>query len=496
MRRKWLTALLVTSVVLVMAAPAWAQVPNPGTGNINIILQNIDGTQDAVIEVSYLGQDGTEVYSSNHSLAPYVSTEIRVADIQDTVPPILGDGWLGTAVVSSSTRGASVGSAYWTGGGEGDGKTAGAYNGFSSGSTTVYLPYIFHVSSRASVFSVQNISEDTTANITIHYLDRATGNEVATVTDTIVPKGQKTYDLIAQTPADKIPDPVKGDFEGAVYIESNVPIAAVSQTHWRFFSSIYNGLSAGDTTLYFPQVVRVRREDGTWVRWSTLLIQNITNSNVTVTVRIYDANGNEKVNFTDTVGPKCAAGYNTRFKGDIPDNVFNNLENLLGTRDFTGSAVITSSAPNSIVGISHIQYFRPKMAFTYSAFRPAEGTKALAFPDVYNMGSTRWTAIIVQNLGDTDAHVDAYFFTRDAANGGLGNEALHLENLIIPPMSRIGLNTRFDASVPASSFDPLGENWSGSAVIISSDQNIVGMCSNMRSNPRQAEAYNAVNFTP
>jgi len=322
MRRKWLTALLVTSVVLVMAAPAWAQVPNPGTGNINIILQNIDGTQDAVIEVSYLGQDGTEVYSSNHSLAPYVSTEIRVADIQDTVPPILGDGWLGTAVVSSSTMGATVGSAYWTGGGEGDGKTAGAYIGFSSGSTTVYLPYIFHVSSRASVFSVQNISEDTTANITIHYLDRATGNEVATVTDSIVPKGQKTYDLIAQTPADKIPNPVKGDFEGAVYIESNVPIAAVSQTHWRFFSSIYNGLSAGDTTLYFPQVVRVRREDGTWVRWSTLLIQNITNSNVTVTVRIYDANGNEKVNFTDTVGPKCAAGYNTRFKGDIPDNVF------------------------------------------------------------------------------------------------------------------------------------------------------------------------------
>lgn len=486
---------LVLTFVLVMTAvtPVFAQDPrpDPGKGTSEIVPQNI-GTAAAAMIVEYIDQGGNTITTSNPNLQPYVGTALATADVA-----LLGDGWIGSSVISSESMIASAANINWTGGIYSEGKTAGSYAGFAEGATTVYLPFVFDVWNRVSTMSVQNTSSVSAANIQVHYIQRD-GTELpgSPFADTIPASGQVTYDLRNDTPAGKVPTV---DFQGSVYITSSQPIAAVSQTHWRDVSTVYAALTSGDNLLYYPQVVRGKNASGGWFRWSIMVVQNIATTPVTVKVRVFDEAGVEKFNFDDTIPGQTGHIYNFRYGGsDMPAATFNNLETFLGTTNFAGSATIErTGGTGQIIGVCHQNYAKPNRNFTYEALAPALGSKAVAFPDLFRTKPSlwkTWSAPMIQNFSTTaTANVDIYFFAHDKATGGLANADLHLTKTIAPS-ARCGINTRYNTPcVTQAELAGLGNNWRGSIFVISSNQDIGGVMTSIQRLPKQAWAHGGTN---
>jgi len=72
---------------------------------------------------------------------------------------------------------------------------------------------------------------------------------------------------------------------------------------------------------------------------------------------------------------------------------------------------------------------------------------------------TGYSGLIVQNLDpDNEADVHVKFLKSDGTVGVEFDDT-------IPANSSHGYNTRYNAAVPASTFNVLGNNWSGPAII-------------------------------
>jgi hypothetical protein len=361
------------------------------------------------------------------------------------------------------------------------------------------------------------------------------------VVDTIPANGTVYYDLLnltrngapsgAKTASDKIPcmscmttgscvqstAGSYGQFEGSIWITSTANIATAASTHWDKFEGVYTGATAEDTFLFYPQVVRVKDEiaDGKlanlWVRWSAVIVQNTKNFPVDITVSFIGTTGLGSVQFTDTIPANSSRGYNTRFRGDFPDSLWTNcleghapnptcaLEQAFGTNDWTGAVTVEVDTPGgAIVGVNHVQYFGVDAArvFTYEALQPGTASNIVVCPIMQDqwrssgggaIPNKRWSALIVQNASPAStANVRLYLFDTNQATGGIGNERLQVLDggspWSIGPGERLGFNTRFDVTGgPARSvFDSLPLDWTGTAVVVSEDEPILGTMSVFR----------------
>lgn len=509
--------LFIVTMLVVGLVPAWAG--QPGSGTSYIYVQNADSGADAQVVAEFYNQDGTSAGSVNiASLAPYVSYTVNTG----AVSPALPTGWNGSVVVSSDKQVAAVARTIYSGVPDApDGLYAGDYTAQDTPALTSFLAYVFNGGNRNSIFSIQNTT-GSDATVTIHYLRRSDGTEIpggascegSPIVDTIPAYGAVYYDLLNQTrngvydgdlggtipcqSADGTTQPAagtEGGFEGAIYIESDQEIIAASSTHWARFQGVYTGATTDDTFLYYPQLVRVKSPDGDWVRWSALIVQNTENFDVDIEVSLIGGPSSPaSVTFTDTIPALSSVGYNTRFQGDFADDMWTNCSaahglepdcwlegsNGFDTRDWTGAATVeVLTSGGHVVGVNHVQYFVGRV-FTYEALQPSTAGTTLVCPIFQDQDSgdnMRWSAAIVQNTSTSaDATVDAYLFTEGNTTGGLAGADLTLNNggagYTVGQGERFGLNTRFDADEVASVFDPLGNDWVGSLVLVSRDEPI------------------------
>jgi hypothetical protein len=287
----------------------------------------------------------------------------KVPDLGITNPP--GDGWIGSARVVS-TNGKKIGavaSTFWP-------QYSSAYESAASGANTLFFSTI----SRRKLagqdwvqFSgtiIQNLSASTTANVTGHITDR-NGVEKFTFTTQIPPLAAKGFNTrfqasdwpdynaflaglgIAAPPNDF------SDFNGAIWFQSDQPIAGVTDVQWKRAGeeavNSYRGESAGGTNLYFASVYRIKV--GNWVapsRYTALNIYNADASNAAnITVRFYNRGGTEVYSFNTSVPARSGKGYNTRFNADTPDPA--GLFAALGD-NFQGAVYI--SADRNVIGIT------------------------------------------------------------------------------------------------------------------------------------------------
>lgn len=543
MKSHRITIILVVLVMLVVGAiPASAG--QPGTGTTTVFVQNADATNDAQIVATFYNQDGSSAGSVNvTTLAPYVGYTVNTGDASPSLP----SSWTGSAVVSSNREVAAVGRTIYTGVPDApDGLYAGDYTAMAAPADSAFLPYVFD-STRNTIFAVQNTA-GTAATITLNYFNRSDGSHItgsascegSPIVDTVPANGVVYYDLLNLTrngvasggTGGKIPCMLNGtsqptagsagNFEGAIYITSTTDIAVAASTHWAKFEGVYTGATADDTFLYFPQFVRAKLSGtGDWNRWSAAVIQNTQNFPIEVTVSFIGGSGGGTVVFTDTIPALSSAGYNTRFQGDIPSNLWTNctsahgfqptceLEDQLGTSDWTGAATVEVNTPGGrIVGVNHVQYFAGRV-FTYEGLQPGQATTIAVCPYMHDRDSgtnKQWSAVLVQNASTTTATVKTYVFTQTNTTGGLAGANLTLDNggagYEIASGERLGMNTRFNVAggLAASAFNPLGNDWVGSAVIVSDDEDILVTMSIFRKDNVTGEDwatdYNCVNLTP
>ena len=177
--------------MLVMALPAYASDPNPGDGNTDVIVTNMNqntGAAPASVTAIYFNQGGAVEYSRPSTINSRGSFNFKASDAQ------LGDNWKGSMVIQSDAELAAVAEILWTGGSTWDGTTGDAYTGFPDGSTVMYVPYaVYSVNSQFSVFSVQN-TEASAANIQLTFRNRNGGQDLQ-VTRTIPGQGSASYDV-------------------------------------------------------------------------------------------------------------------------------------------------------------------------------------------------------------------------------------------------------------------------------------------------------------
>lgn len=322
-------------------------------------IQNVD-SGSAHIYIKYIDRDGNESANVEDDIPEGAQRTYDLRSPGGTVPD-LGDTWRGAVVVSSSKNLVGVATVRWE-------KYSGAYSGFASGDTTVYMPSIYRKlrDSRwklSSRITVQNLSDSQDAHVDLHFYGESGGPEILHIEDTIPPNASHAYNTKAggSVPATAF-EPLGTWHIGPVVVESDQPIVAVALTRWRrVLAGIYNSQATGSTVLFVPDVARTKT-GRRWDRNTAIVVQNLDSSNdAHVHLQFYDRDGNLKLDFEDTIPASSSHEYNTRAGGSVPRSTFRPLG-----KDFLGSVYITSD--QSVIGIVNSRWNRDGMASQYNIF--------------------------------------------------------------------------------------------------------------------------------
>ena len=456
MKRKRLT--LTSAVVLIVAmltslGIAQAQsYPDPGTSVTNIVVQNTSTTagDTATVVVQYYDTDGNLDYTNqgNISIEPKSVKEIK------TENEPLGDGWAGSAVMSSDKPLAAIVSVKNTNvPGADDGFTQGAYNGSSSGATTLYFPSIFGFQYIVSRFTVQN-TEGTAATVYVNFYNRS-GTFLGRTTSTIPAYSQKTFYM---GDSNDLPASWPTDFEdGSVVVTSTNKLAGAAVTTWANRSAAYQALTDNNkgTVLYAPSHFRYKynASDPEYTLFSALNLQNTSPTASAHITATYYKRGETTPSLTlhHTIPPFSAAGLNTKNGGDLDASVFEPL-----TTDWDGSVTVESDQP--LVGVGITNWGNAGHAGQYAMVTENDGVASLFVPAQYRIdwgsGWAQWSAINVQNVGSSTISANDLTFEYIDTDG---NTIETFTGSDLPfglaPGAAIGLNTRNGGDLDANQFN-------------------------------------------
>jgi hypothetical protein len=308
------------------------------------------------------------------------------------------------------------------------------YDGFSGGSTTMYLPMLFKNmwGEYNSAFYIQNVNSNDYANITISFYN-TNGDLSCTKMDTISPLSSKGYWI----PSD---DCLPTSWVGGVVITSDVNIVAVGRPHIGSEVTTYNGFSNGSLTMYVPMLFN-QSFGGSYN--SALYIQNVDpNFPANITIKYYDNDGNLSCTTNDVITPLSSRGYWVPSESCLP----------LG---WVGGVVVTSDRDIVAVGRPHIG----SQITTYNGF--SDGSLKMYVPMLFKEAYGIYnSALYVQNVDSGNiADITIEYFD---SNGNLSCTI----NDTLAPLSSHGY------WVPSESCLPAG--WVG-GVVVTSNRNIVAV---------------------
>lgn len=373
---------------------------NMWTGyNAALYVQNIDAVDVANLTFKFYDVSGNLVCTKNDTLNALSSKGYWMPS--ETCLPA---SWYGAVVVTSDKNIVAVGRPHI------DGQVT-TYNGFSAGSTTMYVPMLFKDAFGGdydSALYVQNVTTNP-ANITIRYYNNSGGLD-CTKTDTISQLSSKGYWLPTVT-CNTGSLPV--GWVGGVVVTSDQDIVAVGRPHIGTQVTTYSGFSDGGLSMSVPMLFK-----GTFGSYdSALYVQNIGPSTANITIKFYDANGDLTCTKQDTVAVLASKGY------WIPTITCNTGSLPAG---WSGNAVVTSNQNIIAVGRPHLG----TEVMTYNG--STSGDLINYIPMLFNnaFGSYN-SSFYIQNLDPTNlALVTVKFY--DAS----GNLSCTREDAIHPLASR------------------------------------------------------------
>lgn len=456
--RKSLFLLLSIAALLAVVVVVYAGDPNPGSGAVNFTVMNKDPNSDANVSAQYVNTNGVVDAMVDQIVKPLSSAGFQIGQAG------LPDGWTGSAVISADRDIAAFAQIRWSGGAYGDGRTAGAYNGFGQGANTLYFPSLkAWDGDQFSILTIQSAeapppAANETITFSIQFFNRD-GSPAGNLNNQDVKKGaQKSFDLLDDMS-------LPADWNGSAVATSASPIAGVATTHWRTYSTAYSAVSGGGTTAYVPEARRRLTGGGAWDQYTGIVAQNLDpNDEAQVTVEWYDRSGNLLHSFNDAIPANSSHGYNTRFGADIPNKA--QFDADIGN-SWNGSVIIESTNGKNIVAVTNLQWTAvSNIGFAGTSYTSeAAGSDRVLIPATFRIvsGATwdQFTGVIVQNINDSTAcnNFDVEWFDRD------GNSLLSYQDSLGPSTSH-GYNTRYGADIPNSvNVASLGNEFRGSVVV-------------------------------
>lgn len=470
MRRRMLVSLVLVAALVLPISVSAQSYPEPGTSVTNVVVQNLSTTAGdvATVQIKYYDTSGNLDHKrTGVTIDPKAVKEIKTED-----ETVLGDGWQGSAVMSSDKPMAAIVSIKNTDvPGAPDGFTQGAYNGSLEGANTLYFPSVYGFEYIVSRLSVQNV-ESSEATVYLNFYKRD-GTFLGRKEATIQGYAQRTFYL--GEPSD-LPAGWPSDFlDGSVTVTSTNKLAGAAVTTWGNRSGAYQALTDANkgTTLYAPSLFRYSYEvdsgaiaagdfdplSDEFTMFSAINIQNTSpTEDAHITVKFFsrgDDSGVPVKEIEHTIAPLSAVGMNLKNGGDLAWNEFEALQKA-GPYDWDGSVTVTSDQP--VVGVGITNWESAGKAGVYAMVTPADGADELFVPAQYRLdwgsGWAQWSAINLQNVGgavvnksdlrieyiDTDGNSIATFSGADLPFD-LGTGAA------------LGLNTRNGGDLSAAAFN-------------------------------------------
>ena len=471
-RRLFLLPLLVVLMAFIVMPASAQNWPDPGIGSTYAEIAN-ETSNTATMLFNYYDPEGVlrnglkQTIPGNGSL---------IFDPQQTTVPT---EFTGVSAYASDQPLAVVVKTLWKDG-PGDGLQMGLYSGVSVPSSKLCFPSLWKMDGRIlSRFIVQN-TDSIPVTISIAYKNRE-GADAGAFTDTLLAGAEKIYDLAR--PGDAMPD-LPNDWEGSAIVSTNgssslAGVATVSygsEDPRRARSATYNAVDcagrSGLTTLQAPTQFRVKRTDGNWVMWSALNIQNLENIDAAVTVRYTPRDASlPNLVLNETLPANATLGLNTRTGGAEDASAFEPLGD-----DWDGSVTITSDRAIAATVITQWDRNGYVESGIYETIDDLAFHTTFFAPDIKRIKDheawKEWSAVIVQNMGAKPADVTISFYNRQ------GEELLKLEHEQIAPSTAMGYNLRNGGSKPPAAFEPLGDDFEGHAVVISNNDQPLGVVLN------------------
>ncbi len=357
-----------------------------------LYVQNLDPASSANLTIKFYDANGSLTCTFNDTIARQASKGYWLPSLG-----CLGTSWAGGAVITSGGQHlAAIGRPHI-------GSEIMAYNGFSEGSLSAYVPMLFKDAfggSYDAALYIQNVDSSNTANVTMRYYNTS-GELTCTQTDTIAPLASKGYWLPSI-------GCLGASWVGAVEITSTHDIVAVARPHMGTQITTYNGFRQGSSTAYIPAMTK-NVTDGSITINAAFYIQNIhpTNPAALVTMKYFDMDGTETCTQTDTIEPLSSKGYWLPTIG------------CLGT-SWEGSVQITSTQNIVAVGRPHIG----TEITTFNAGSTGSTTFYLPMLFKWAFGNTYNSTMFLTNTSATNSPFSINFYDQDGNLTCTKNDAI------------------------------------------------------------------------
>ncbi len=299
------------------------------------VIQSLEMTKTASIKVYFYnpGSSTARYIKGPINIKPASSYGLNPSRISNSQIPT---GWKGSVVVKS-TNGTKVMAIV----NEHADNQSMSYNGFTSGSTEVYLPNITrYYSGWTTPFIIQNISTSN-ASLKATFYRRGKSSKVLELNkSSLAPNSSWSIN-----PRDY---PSLDTFQGSVVVSSNKNVVAIVNEHSSIESMAYSGISLGKTKLYLPNITKK------YFGWTTpFIIQNMSGGTATVTIKYYKSSGSlQKTTSNKKISSGGSLFINPSGDSGIPSS-------------FKGSVVITSNQP---VGSIVNEHKTDGQAMSYNGF--------------------------------------------------------------------------------------------------------------------------------
>jgi len=232
-----------------------------------------------------------------------------------------------------------------------------------------------------TAFRVQNLGT-ADANCTFSFYDSNGVSQYDSGALTPIPPGESLYIYVptATTVAD-------GQYAGVVSCDQNV--AAVVNFSDPDSGASYSGVAEGEvaTTLYAPGIY-----DNYFNYYSNVVVQNASGGTIDITLEIYAAGSSVPV-YTDTetnVPTNGSAAFEQELLTELADNQFYSAK-IIGTGDIAAIVNIYGKGPYD------------NQLYSYNPF--ASGSTTAYAPVIMNAYYGYNTALVIQNMGTSDANV-------------------------------------------------------------------------------------------
>jgi hypothetical protein len=373
--KKRTMGVMVLAIALVLAL-----IPNTVLGqgfgllwNSGISIANLTSNEATVSITFYPQGGGAEV--------EYVSPDPLPADGSLKFFPLgmLDDGFVGSAVVSSSEPVAAIVNQLTTGGG-------GSYEGAAEGSLEATLPIIMRGNGGYNTtFTVQNTGS-VDADVDITFTPATYGNADTDGPFTIGPGRSMTFDQSGDTE-------LGTRFVGSAAVSSSQPVVvAVNQVNPTAKVVLsYRGFSQGSPTASLPTI-----QSNNSGYFTGVAVKNVGSLCTDITVSFGP-------NIVGTFAPTPEEQTNVCAGESVNFNQWGGQ----WTERYVGSATVTNSeGQDVVVNVNQVGFNAPSQGSAYSAFNPEQATQTIIIPTLMTNNGGYVTAFLVQNVAGDGSTAD------------------------------------------------------------------------------------------